>query len=68
MEDEREFDAPIEFGKEAPPPDINIAEHENVQFQNFLTRFMNIKDTKSSFSLRKTLVDHLWEKYFNTHY
>ena len=36
IEDERELDAPIELGREAPPPDIEIAEDENVRFQNFL--------------------------------
>ena len=57
--DERELDAPIEFGREAPPPGIKIAEDENVRFQNFFARFRNIKDKETHFSLRNALVDHL---------
>ena len=30
IEDERELDAPIKLGREAPPPDIKIAENQNV--------------------------------------
>ncbi|XP_033140542.1 putative nuclease HARBI1 [Brassica rapa] len=67
IEDERELDAPIEFGREAPPPDIEIAEDENVRFQNFLARFRNIKNKEAHFSLRNALIDHLWEKYSNAH-
>lgn len=67
IEDERELDAPIELGREAPLPDIEIAEDENVRFQNFLARFKNIKDKEAHFSLRNALVDHLWEKYSNAH-
>ena len=42
--DERKLDASIELGREAPPPGIEIVEDENVRFQNFLTRFRNIKN------------------------
>ena len=30
VEDEYEFDAPTELGREVPPPDIKIGEDENV--------------------------------------
>jgi len=46
---ERELDAPIELGREAPHPSIKIAEDENVWFQNFLARFRNIKDKEAHF-------------------
>ena len=65
--DERELDAPIEFGREAPPPGIKIAEDENVRFQNFLAWFRNIKDKEAHFSLQNALVDHLWKNYSNAH-
>ena len=45
--DEREFATPTELGREAPPPDTEIAEDENVRFKIFL------------FDLRNALVDHL---------
>ena len=56
---ECELDAPIELGRKTPPPDIEIAEDENVRFQNFLARFRNIKDKETHFFLRNTLLDHL---------
>ncbi|RID62090.1 hypothetical protein BRARA_E01184 [Brassica rapa] len=62
-ENERELDAPIELEREAPPPDIEIAEDENVRFQNFLARFRNIKNKEAHFSLRNALL-YLWEKIF----
>ena len=65
--DERELDAPIELGREAPLPSIEITEDENVQFQKKIARFRNIKDKEAHFSLRNALVDHLWKKYSNTH-
>ena len=58
IEDEREFATPTELGREAPPPDTEIAEDENL-FQNFFVRFRNIKDKKTYVSLRNALVDHL---------
>ena len=58
IEDERELDAPIELGREAPPPDIEIAEDENVRFQNFLARFRNIKNKKAHLSKIKKLIFH----------
>ena len=58
IEDERELDAPIELGREAPPPDIEIAEDENVRFQNFLARFRNIKNKEAHLSKIKKLIFH----------
>ena len=59
IEDEREFDAPTEIGREVPPPQTKIAEDKNVSFQNFLVRFRNIKDKKAYVLLQNALVDHL---------
>ena len=59
IENEREFDAPTELGREGTPPYIKIAEDENVRFQSFLVRFRNIKNKEVYVSLRNVLVDHL---------
>lgn len=65
IEDERDLSAPIEVEREAPPPEVEKAENDNIRFQKFLARFREIKDKDAHFSLRNGLVDHLWEKYSN---
>ncbi|CAH8278461.1 unnamed protein product [Arabidopsis lyrata] len=65
IEDERDLNAPIEVGREDPPPEVELAEDESTRFQEFLARYQQIKDKEAHFSLRNALVDHLWEKYTN---
>ncbi|KAL0794520.1 hypothetical protein Bca101_065897 [Brassica carinata] len=36
IEDERDLDAPIETGREAPPPEIQTSENDNIRFEEFL--------------------------------
>ena len=59
IEDERDLDAPIGIGREAPPPDVQIPDNENNRFQEFLSRFRKIKDKEAYFSFRNALIDHL---------
>ena len=59
IEDERDLDAPIGIGREAPPPEVQIPDNEDNQFQEFLSRFRKIKDKETHFSLRNALIDHL---------
>ncbi|KAL0680633.1 hypothetical protein Bca4012_047480 [Brassica carinata] len=63
IEDERDLDAPIGIGKEAPPPppEVQLPDNENNRFQEFLSRFRKIKDKEAHFSFRNALIDHLWE-------
>ena len=65
IEDERDLDAPIGIGREAPPPEVQIPDNEDNRFQEFLSRFRKIKDKEAHFSLRNALIDHLWEKFSN---
>ena len=57
--------APIELGREAPPPEVQIPDNEDNRLQEFLSRFRKIKDKEAHFSLRNALIDHLWEKFSN---
>ncbi|XP_024006867.1 uncharacterized protein LOC112083387 [Eutrema salsugineum] len=66
IEDERDLNAPIEVGRKAPPPEVEIAEDETIRFQEFLGRYRKIRDKEAYFSLRNALIDHLWEKYTNS--
>ena len=36
IEDERDLDAPIEVGGEVPVLEVDIEEHDNIRFQEFL--------------------------------
>uniref|UniRef100_A0A0D3E4V0 Uncharacterized protein n=1 Tax=Brassica oleracea var. oleracea TaxID=109376 RepID=A0A0D3E4V0_BRAOL len=63
--DERDLDAPIGIGREAPPPEVQIPDNEDNRFQEFLSRFRKIKDKEAHFSLRNALIDHLWKKFSN---
>ncbi|KAL1205518.1 hypothetical protein V5N11_026702 [Cardamine amara subsp. amara] len=65
IEDERDLEAQIEVGREAPPPKVEIADNETTRFQKFLARYRQIKDKEAHFSLRNALIDHLWENYTN---
>ena len=38
IEDERDLDAPIGIGREAPPPEVQIPDNEDNRFQEFLSR------------------------------
>ena len=58
IEDERDLNAPIEVVREAPPPEVEIAVDDNTHFQEFLTRYRQIKDKEAHFALRNALIDH----------
>ncbi|XP_024009204.1 uncharacterized protein LOC112084190 [Eutrema salsugineum] len=66
IEDERDLSAPIEVRREVLPPEVEIEANESIRFQEFLARYRKIKDKEIHFSLRNTLIDHLWEKYVSS--
>ncbi|KAL8534447.1 hypothetical protein ACS0TY_010456 [Phlomoides rotata] len=66
IEDERDLDAPIEVPVEVSSPNIEFVENEPIRFQNFLSRFREIRNPEGHFSLRNALIDYLWEEYSNT--
>jgi len=39
IEDERDLNAPIQVGREAPPPEVEITENDYIRFPEFLGRF-----------------------------
>lgn len=53
LEDECDLDAPIGFEREAPPPEVEIAENESSRFQEFFTRYRKIKDKEAHFFTSK---------------
>ena len=59
IEYERDLDAPIEVGREFPVIEVDIEEHDNIHFQEFLARFRRIKDQEAHFTLRNNLIDHM---------
>ena len=44
-----------------PLPEVNIEEHDNIRFQEFLARFRRIKDQEAHFTLQNNLIDHMWK-------
>ncbi|KAL8474289.1 hypothetical protein ACS0TY_030935 [Phlomoides rotata] len=66
IEDERDLDPPIDVPVEVSSPNIEFVENKPTRFQNFLSRFGEIKNAEAHFSLWNALIDHLWEEYLNT--
>ena len=46
IKDERDLDAPIEVGGEVPVLEVDIEEHDNIRFQEFLARLEELKIKK----------------------
>ena len=51
IEDERDLDALIEVEIKDPPSAVQIAEDGDIQFQEFLSWFREVKDKEADFSL-----------------
>ncbi|KAL8547798.1 hypothetical protein ACS0TY_007217 [Phlomoides rotata] len=56
----------MEVPVEVSSPNIEFVENEPTRFQNFLSRFREIRNAEAHFSLRNALIDHLREEYSNT--
>ncbi|KAL8456984.1 hypothetical protein ACS0TY_034178 [Phlomoides rotata] len=52
IEDERDFDASIDELVEVSSTNIEFVENEPTRFQNFLSRFREIRNTEVHFSLQ----------------
>ncbi|XP_073136949.1 uncharacterized protein [Henckelia pumila] len=68
IEDERDEQMSITNYREAPIPEVEMVHDEHVRFQEFIARHRQIKDKSAHYALRDALIDHLWEKYFNSEY
>lgn len=66
IEDERDEEAPITDYREAPEPQVEIANNQQARFKQFLARYREIKDKSAHEALQEALVNHLWEKYSNS--
>ena len=65
IENERNFNDPIEVAREVPPMEVEMTIDEDSRFQQFLARYKRIKDKEVHFNLLNALIDHLWEIYSN---
>ncbi|XP_062100905.1 uncharacterized protein LOC133806834 [Humulus lupulus] len=63
IEDERDFNAPIEERFEVPSPEVEMVGNDDARFQEFLARHRKIKDKDAHIALRNALIEHLWDKY-----
>ncbi|XP_075478760.1 uncharacterized protein LOC142519605 [Primulina tabacum] len=63
IECERDLSVPIQDAREAPTPVVEIVVNEHIKFQEFLARYIKIKDKDAHFALRNVLIDHLWDEY-----
>ena len=63
IEDERNLYAPISNAREVPTPTVELAQEENIRFEQFIARYKQIKDREAHISLRNALIEHLWEQY-----
>ena len=67
IEDERDLDAPIQYVREAPTPEVERIVDETTRFNQFIARHAQIKDRDAHIALRNALIDHLWEEYTNSY-
>ena len=65
IEDERDINAPIRDARAAPVVQVEMTVNENVRFQQFLARILQIKNKEAHLSLRNALIDHIWEYHGN---
>ncbi|XP_062118442.1 uncharacterized protein LOC133832070 [Humulus lupulus] len=63
IEDERDFNAPIEEWFEVPNPEVEMVGNDDARFQEFLARHRKIKDKDAYIALRNALIEHLWDGY-----
>ncbi|XP_062103035.1 uncharacterized protein LOC133814033 [Humulus lupulus] len=63
IEDERDFNAPIEERFEVPDPEVEMVGNDDARFQEFLARHRKIKDKDAHIALRNALIEHLWDEY-----
>ncbi|XP_062113995.1 uncharacterized protein LOC133825007 [Humulus lupulus] len=63
IEDERDFNAPIEERFEVPSPEVEMVGNDDARFQEFLARHRKIKDKDAHIALRNALIEHLWDEY-----
>ncbi|XP_020245015.1 uncharacterized protein LOC109823140 [Asparagus officinalis] len=66
IEDERDLYAPIQEVREAPTPEVDIVADKTIRFNQFITRYRQIKDKDAHIAFRNALIDHLWEEYTNS--
>ncbi|XP_062107258.1 uncharacterized protein LOC133818413 [Humulus lupulus] len=59
IEDERDFNAPIEERLEVPNPKVEIVGNDDARFQEFLARHRKIKDKDAHIALRNALIENL---------
>ncbi|XP_062103112.1 uncharacterized protein LOC133814131 [Humulus lupulus] len=63
IEDERNFNAPIEERFEVSNPEVEKVGNDDARFQEFLARYRKIKDKDAHIALRNALIKHLWDEY-----
>ena len=54
-----------DYARPTPPTNVEMMINENMQFQQFLARNLQIKNKDAHLSLRNALIDHIWEHYGN---
>ena len=66
VEDERDLNAHIEIEMETHASEVEMVIDENTRFQNFISRYGQIRNKDAHIELRNALIDHLWEEYTNS--
>ena len=59
IEDERDINAPIRDARAVPVLQVETAINENIRFQNFLARNLQIENKEAHLLLRNALIDHI---------
>ena len=63
IEDERDLNSRIEEVVDASILTVEMVVDEHTCFQKFLSRYHKIRDKDVYITLRKALIEYLWEEY-----
>ncbi|KAL5818773.1 hypothetical protein ACOSQ4_022615 [Xanthoceras sorbifolium] len=62
IEDEHDVHVGNDNSRKVLAPEVEMAADENTRFQQFITRYRQIRDKEAHIALRNALIEHLWEQ------
>ncbi|KAL5752126.1 hypothetical protein ACOSQ2_022633 [Xanthoceras sorbifolium] len=62
VEDEHDVHVGNDNSRKVLAPEVEMVADENTRFQQFITRYRQIRDKEAHIALRNALIEHLWEQ------
>lgn len=67
VEDERDLNLHVHDYVETSSAAVEMERNGDDEFQDFLSRYRQIKDKEAHFELRNALIEHIWEEHGNSY-